>query len=151
MVFCNTIQWQYSYTNTIPYWRGTQSRGKCWRVSLKTNNFNDKVVLYLAKIMTMVGPKSTQNSLVFIREEIPVIRDNCKQFDKWYFWFDEAAECWICPKHPIWTKICLIWDIDLTNDVYPNNYVLGSCPKSRWSLALATTNENWEVIPAIVS
>ncbi|MCG8624113.1 MAG: hypothetical protein MJE68_19235 [Proteobacteria bacterium] len=113
-----------------PYPTGEEHkvREKYWRVSLKTDNFNlldDKVVLFRAKTTTMARSHSTQNSLVFIREEIPVIRNNCKQLDKWnneYFWFDEAANCWMCPKRPIWTKIYLTWDIDLTNDVYPNMF-----------------------------
>ena len=111
-----------------PYPTGNEVGKKYWRVSLKTDNFNlldDQVVLFLAKTTTMAGSRSTQNSLVFIREEIPVIIENCERLDKrnnQYFWFDEAAECWMCPKCPIWTKICLTWDIDLTNDVYPNMF-----------------------------
>ena len=111
-----------------PYPTGEENKGaKYWRVSLKTNNFdllNDKVVLYRAKTMPMAD-LNTQNSLVFVREEIPIISNECKLLDKrnnQYFWFDEAAKCWMCPKRPTWTKICFTWDIDLSNDVYPNMF-----------------------------
>jgi hypothetical protein len=103
-----------------------QKGKKYWRVSIKTNNFNllkDEVLLYWAASAPMEN--TIQNSLVFTREEIPVVKDNCMLLDKMknpYFWFDEATKCWMCPKRSTWTKICLTWDIDLTNDVYPNMF-----------------------------
>ena len=110
-----------------PYPTGEEEGKKYWRVSIKAKSFDllkAEVNLYLAA-STMAGLNSTQNSLVFTKVEMPVIGDNCMLLNKRdnpYFWFDEAAECWMCPKRPIWTKLCLTWDIDLTNDIYPNMF-----------------------------
>ena len=109
-----------------PYPTGEDIDEKYWRVSIKADNFNllnKEVFLYLAKSVTIAN--STQNSLVFTNGKISVIEDNCVPLDKMtnpYFWFDEASDFWMCPKRPVWTKICLTWDIDLTNDVYPNMF-----------------------------
>jgi hypothetical protein len=125
--FCATL-YDGNIPTQTPYPTGGEKGKKYWRVSIKTNNFNllnDKVVLYWAASAHMDVSNTTEVSLVFTREEIPVIRDNCMLLDKRnnpYFWFDEATGCWMCTKRPTWTKICLTWDIDLTNDVYPNMF-----------------------------
>ena len=109
-----------------PYPTGEEIGEKYWRVSIKVDNFNllnEEVFLYLAKSVDTLN--STQNSLVFTNGKIGVIEDNCDLQDKRnnsFFWFDEASGFWMCPIHPVWTKICLTWDIDLTNDFYPNMF-----------------------------
>ena len=117
------------YTGQIPtqtpYPTGDEEK-KYWRISIKANNFdllNKDIFLYRAKSVTIKA--STQNSLVFTKGKVPVIEANCDLLDKLdnpFFWFDEASGHWMCPKRPTWTKLCLTWDIDLTNDVYPNMF-----------------------------
>ena len=110
---------------TTPYPTGGDKK-KYWRLSIRANNLNlldDDVYLYLAKECEVTT--STQHSLVFTKGKIDVIENNCRgpldKYNNTYFWYDHTGY-WMCPKCPIWTKLCLTWDINLTNSIYPNMF-----------------------------
>ena len=83
---------------------------------------NKKCSLFLVKEYETSVLK-TEHTLAFTGKDCEqVFLDNgCKKLNKAdneYFYVDEHNSWW-CPKPPIWTKICLTWNVDLTPLQYP--------------------------------
>lgn len=97
---------------------------KYWRLSISLESLplkDDKVKLYFVK--RRVQSHTSQHLIAFADETKQEFfrNKNCEELNKQdnvYFYLDND-DSWMCPKLPIWTNICLTWDVDITNsDVF---------------------------------
>ena len=127
-VWFSATLYQGKIPTITPYPTGSPQGNKYWRLFVDVKSLNltkDDTSLFLVQEYKESSSTTTERSLAFTREhEQEFLDQNCKKLDKDnndYLQVDDDGN-WRCPKPPIWTKICLTWDIDLTDLQYPTMF-----------------------------
>lgn len=127
-VWFSTTLYNGGFPTITPYPTGGTLGQRYWRLFVKLNHLNlhddAKWNLYFVEEKNMSGG-TTERVIAFVHPNDTEFFENAQQLDKqrnqhmFYMENQQGQIEWRCPMRPIWTKIFIKDDIDLTNLQHP--------------------------------